>query len=384
MTLYSRTTDVPLVQLSDAVEFLDHIRRPVTEEERIAGPYPYFGANGQQGWIHQYLFDEPLVLLAEDGGHFENPERGIAYCISGKTWVNNHAHVLRPRDGVDLSYLCRVLENADVRRHVTGTTRAKLTKAGASKISIPLPSLQDQRQIAEALDRADVLRTKQRKVLAQLNALTHSIFLDMFGDLTTEGKTDHSMRLGELLKFVTSGSRGWAEYYVPSGARFVRSLDVQMNYIASDSAVFVDPPSSAEARRTRIQEGDVLLTITGSRIGRVAAAPKDLAGAYISQHVAILRLDQRQVVPEFVAYFLSMETGGQRQIAKAQYGQTKPGLNLDQIRNLHVPLPSVADQQEFKKRLNAVRSVITLQTNALAKLDALFFSLQHRALRGEL
>ncbi|MBC7313265.1 MAG: restriction endonuclease subunit S, partial [Rhizobium sp.] len=127
------------VHLLDAVsEFLDHRRRPVKEGERVPGPYPYYGANGQQGTIDQYIFDEPLILVAEDGGHFANPSRGIAYRISGKTWVNNHAHVLRPKAGVDLGYLCRVLENYDVTPFVNGTTRSKLTKAGASEIPIPL------------------------------------------------------------------------------------------------------------------------------------------------------------------------------------------------------------------------------------------------------
>src|ERR671912_484622 len=94
----------PVKPLGELVEFLDSQRKPVTESDRKPGPYPYFGANGQQGTIDGFIFDEPLVLLAEDGGQFESPDRGIAYRISGKTWVNNHAHVLRPKPIVDLSY----------------------------------------------------------------------------------------------------------------------------------------------------------------------------------------------------------------------------------------------------------------------------------------
>ena len=130
----------PVVALADCCDFLDHLRRPVKEAERVIGPYPYFGANGQQGWINDYLFDEPLVLLAEDGGHFSTPERGIAYKITGKSWVNNHAHVLRPREGViDVDYLVHGLRTRDVRRYLSGSTRDKLTKAGACQIEIPLP-----------------------------------------------------------------------------------------------------------------------------------------------------------------------------------------------------------------------------------------------------
>jgi type I restriction enzyme S subunit len=99
----------PVKPLGEVVDFLDSRRRPVRESDRQPGPFPYYGANGQQGTINSYIFDEPLVLLAEDGGYFDEPERCIAYRISGKSWVNNHAHVLRPRKGLDLDYLCRIL-----------------------------------------------------------------------------------------------------------------------------------------------------------------------------------------------------------------------------------------------------------------------------------
>jgi type I restriction enzyme S subunit len=152
----------PVRHLGEVVEFLDGQRKPVTESDRKPGPYPYFGANGQQGTIDGFIFDEPLVLLAEDGGHFETPDRGIAYRISGKTWVNNHAHVLRPKPQISLDYLCRVLENYDVTPFVTGTTRGKLTKGGAKEIPIPLPPLPEQRRIAAILDKVEDLRAQRR------------------------------------------------------------------------------------------------------------------------------------------------------------------------------------------------------------------------------
>ena len=187
----------PTKQLGEVVEFLDSMRRPVTESNRRAGPYPYYGANGQQGTIDEFIFDEPLVLLAEDGGHFKTPDRGIAYRISGKTWVNNHAHVLRPNGNMDLRFLCRILENYDVTPWVTGTTRGKLTQAGAAQIVIPVPPLLEQRKITEILDKADALRTKRHAALAKIDSLTQSIFLDLFGDPATNPKGLPMSRLGD-------------------------------------------------------------------------------------------------------------------------------------------------------------------------------------------
>jgi type I restriction enzyme S subunit len=126
------------------------------------------------------------------------------------------------------------------------------------------------------------------------------------------------------------------------------------------------------------------LTITGSRIGRVAPAFDDLEGAYISQHVAILRVATTRLEPSFLSFFLSFEAGGQQQIAKAQYGQTKPGLNFEQIRRFQIPVPPIALQREFVRRVDAVDRLASANRASLAEMDALFASLQHRAFRGEL
>ncbi len=252
------------------------------------------------------------------------------------------------------------------------------------QIGIPLPPVGEQRRIADVLDRAETLQAKRRAALAQLDTLTQSVFLDLFGDPATNSNNLNIGALGNCLTFVTSGGRGWAEFYVSKGSRFIRSLDVQMNHIGSEDIAFVTPPDNAEARRTRVAAGDVVLTITGSRIGRVASVPADLAGAYVSQHVAILRPDPTCIEPEFLSFFLSLEAGGQRQIARAQYGQTKPGLNFEQIRRFQIPLPPVRLQQDFARRIAAIETLKSSHRASLAQLDALFASLQHRAFRGEL
>ncbi len=261
-----------------------------------------------------------------------------------------------------------------------GSTFSAITRGDLEDIEIPLPPLAEQKRIAAILDKADSIRRKLQQSLRLSDDFLRSVFLDMFG--TDKSPKCERVPLGSFLEFMTSGGRGWSKYYAPSGARFIRSLDVQMNEIGEKDVAYVAAPNNAESKRTRVFEDDVLLTITGSLIGRVARAPKELAGAYISQHVAILRLG-KGLDPEFLARFLSMDEG-QRLVQKSQYGQTKPGLNFDQIRRFTVPLPSVTLQKRFVEIANRVNESSMKSRTLMSESENLFSTLQQRAFRGEL
>jgi type I restriction enzyme S subunit len=287
----------------------------------------------------------------------------------------------------DLNYLKFWLDSDEFRRQVTrlvtGSAQQNFGPAHLKSIHITLPPLEKQACIARRLDKADRLRRTRRYALELTDTFLPAAFLELFGDPATNPMGLPVAELGDFLSFVTSGSRGWAAYYVPEGARFIRSLDVRMNDISDEDAVFVKPPDGAEADRTCVKPGDVLLTITGSRIGRVAPVPERMNGAFISQHVAILRL-REGLLPEFLSMFLSLDAGGQREIARAQYGQTKPGLNLDQIREFRVPLPPLCRQEQFLELAKRVERLRAVQREALRQAEHLFASLLHRAFSGEL
>ena len=139
-------------ELGDVASFLDSLRKPVRASDRTPGNVPYYGANGVQDYIDGHIFDEPLVLLAEDGGHFEEPRRGIAYRIEGRSWVNNHAHVIRAGDLLDTWYLTWSLRHRDVRAFLTGSTRHKLTKSAAERIPVAVPPIESQRKFGRAAE----------------------------------------------------------------------------------------------------------------------------------------------------------------------------------------------------------------------------------------
>lgn len=304
------------------------------------------------------------------------------------TSFSNHFIRLRfDRDAVFPPYIARFLQLEHQNGLFSHICKKWVNQAAVSKEDllaqrVPLPPLEEQKRIAGILGQADTLRRLRTRALDKLNTLGQALFYEMFEEIGAKDRT--TVQLGELLTFVTSGGRGWAKYYSEVGSRFIRSLDVQMNEIGDEEVVFVTPPDNAEAKRTRVAEGDVLLTITGSKIGRVAPASAQFDGAFISQHVAILRPDRSRLLPEFLSYFLSMEQFGQKQIKAKQYGQAKPGLNFQQIRSFELPDVSISDQKKFVDRLREIEKLKDRFGTGTEETEALFGSLQHRAFRGEL
>jgi len=150
------------VALRRAVTVLDHMRVPLNREERASrpGPFPYWGANAIQDYVDDFLFDEPLVLVSEDGGPFLDDARDVAWSVSGPTWVNNHAHVLRPRNDWQAGFLAESLNVVNYAAYLTGATRDKLTQDELRRIRIPCAEPDEQRAIVQQIDdlRGQVVR----------------------------------------------------------------------------------------------------------------------------------------------------------------------------------------------------------------------------------
>ena len=140
------------ITIEECCDILDSRRIPITASERRSGPYPYYGANGIQDYVAEYIFDDELVLLAEDGGNFGSKTRPIAYRVSGKCWVNNHAHVIDAVAGVDLRYIALFINATNLAPYVTGTAQPKMNQEKLNSILVPLPPTNEQRRIVSAFE----------------------------------------------------------------------------------------------------------------------------------------------------------------------------------------------------------------------------------------
>ena len=166
--------------VEECCEILDSQRVPIKGSERSAGEYPYYGANGIQDYVDDYIFDDELVLLAEDGGNFGSKIRPIAYRVSGKCWVNNHAHVLKTKSQYLNKFLCEALERLNYNKYNTGTAQPKLNQDVCRKIILSIPCLEEQTKIADFLSAFDRKLDNQKAQLEHWQQIKKGLLQQMF------------------------------------------------------------------------------------------------------------------------------------------------------------------------------------------------------------
>ena len=161
------------------------------------------------------------------------------------------------------------------------------------------------------------------------------------------------VRLGALASLVTSGSRSWKDFYAAEGATFIRSQDIKYDRLEFDERAFVKLPDGTEGVRTQVQLHDVLITITGANVGKAAVVSESISEAYVSQHVALVRLLDASLV-NCLHLWLVGEYEGRKLLLASSYG-AKPGLNLQNINDLPVPLPPLPEQSRIVARVTTLR-----------------------------
>jgi len=256
----------------------------------------------------------------------------------------------------------------------SGATQKAITNEKINSIEIYLPTLLEQERIATILDKTELVKGKCELALKNIESQEQSIFAELFGDGQSILKNWPNKPLGDLLDFMTSGSRGWAAYYADHGEKFLRIQNVANNQLNLEDVVFVSPPESAEANRTSVKAGDVLISITAD-LGRTAVIPDSLGKAYINQHLAILRTSKISSV--FLSGFLSSSCG-KIQIQKKNRGGVKAGLNFNDIRSLVIPMPDNNLIVKYENYLSKIRLLKKLMTESLYKSCELIEVIQHQ------
>lgn len=267
-----------------------------------------------------------------------------------------------------------------LRSKATGATIPHIDRKSLDTLLLPNINIENQIRIAEILTQAENLITQRKESISLLDELLKSSFLEMFGDIieTSSSKLEY---LGDNISYLTSGSRGWAKYYSESGAKFLRIQNIGGGVIRTDNLIKVNPPNSAETERTRVQEGDLIISITAD-LGRTSVVPKNFGEAYINQHLALIRLNQN-INPIYAAYFYNMPFGNNA-IQKKNRSAVKAGLNFNDIKSFPIIIPKIELQNKFVTIVEKVEFLKKEYEASLRELESMYGILSQKAFKGEL
>jgi type I restriction enzyme S subunit len=391
-------TDLPggwsLVALGDIVDVLDSYRVPVNAAERAKRPggVPYYGATGQVGWIDEPLFTEELVLLGEDGAPFLDASKPKAYVISGPSWVNNHAHVLRARAGATTSpYLKYALDALDYRPHVNGTTRLKLTQKAMSVIRLPMPALSEQDRIVAAIEehlsRLDAAVAAMQSAERRVSALEKAI-------ITTASSTVAPPSGWQIVTVAQAGrvslglQRSPKRHSGPSMRPYIRVANVFEDRIDGGDVMTMDM-TDAEWARFRLRNGDVLLNEGQSPeyLGRPAiyrGEPPDVAFTN-----SLIRFQANEDVdPEWALLVFRSHMHNRRFMRESQITTNIAHLAAGRFKTVEFPLPPLDEQRarvaDARKGLEACARLRIEITRAKKRSAALRRSILAAAFAGKL
>ena len=330
------------------------------------GEYPIYGASGFIKNVDFYQQETPYIAVVKDGAGV-----GRVMRLPAKSSVIGTMQYILPKNNVDTGYLAYALEHMNLSKYYTGATIPHIYFKDYKKEKFPLPPLDEQRRIAAVLDKVSGLIAKRREQLDKLDELLKARFVEMFGDPVSNPHQYPISQLSEYIEFLTSGSRGWSQYFSDDGEYFITIKNVKNCSISLEDVQYIKPPDNAEAVRTKVKDGDLLISITAD-LGRTGVVTKEIAdhGAYINQHLTCIRLNREKLNPLYVAYYMESPAGKMQFNAKNQAG-VKAGLNFNAINSLWLVVPPVEKQDVFVEFvLQTDKSKLTIQ-QSLDKLEVL-------------
>ncbi|WP_273992808.1 restriction endonuclease subunit S [Vibrio parahaemolyticus] len=358
--------------IGKVAENLDSKRKPITQQDRVSGSTPYYGASGIIDYVDGYIYDESLLCISEDGANLIARSYPIAFSIHGKTWVNNHAHVLKFKYSYTQTIVENYLNNISLEDYLTGMAQPKLNRAKLDIIPIPLPlDLKEQQKIAAFLSSMDDLITTNNKKLDSLKLHKKGLLQKLF---PAEGKNIPELRFDgfegeweevELRKLgdLISGLTYSPDDVRASGLLVLRSSNVQNGKIVYEDNVFVEP----NIKGANISEPDDILICVrnGSKalIGKNALIPQNVP---LSTHGAFMTMF-RSKCAQFT--FQLLQTDAYQKQVDADLGATINSINGKQLLKYKFKIPRSNDEKEMiVSCLSSLDDLINAQTDKIEVL----------------
>ena len=384
-----------VVPFTEAVDICDTLRKPINSSERasrIKGKeqselYPYYGATGQVGFIDDYITDGEYVLLGEDGAPFLDAFSNKAYIISGKTWVNNHAHVLRSK--TNNKFLCYYLNSFNYKGYVSGTTRLKLTQAEMKRIPVPVPPLSEQERIVsrieELFSQLDAGVETLKKTKAQLAVYRQAVLKEAFESVIPESDTCNvedvckDIKVGIVIKP--------AQYYTSAdvGVRAFRSANVREFAVNDSDWVYLTKAGHEANLRSEIHTGDVLVVRSGYP-GTACVVPPTYNGCNAIDILIAVPYAEK-ILPEYLCAYTNSPLG-KRIIQEKKRGVAQAHFNVSGYSKTPIIVPCLETQKrvvaEIDSRLSVCDSIEQTVDTALQQAEAMRQSILKDAFEGSL
>lgn len=386
------------LRLEEVCDILDSKRVPLNSEQRFAikGNIPYYGANGIVDYINDFLFDEDLILVAEDGGNFEDyVNRSIAYKISGKSWVNNHAHVLRVRKDFDLDFIFYTLEHKNIVPVIKGGTRTKLNQAELRDISLMVPeSIREQHRISTIISTIDLAIIQTKDLIEKCKKIRYGLMRDVFTSGIAENGKPHSemetsifgqipqkwnvVSLEEISTNITDGSH-FSPTPQEDGYLIANVKDMEYDSINFSTCTKISRKDFENLRRNGCcpHKGDILLSKDGT-IGKIVVLDSEKEIACLSS-IAIItpRIDSN-----YLGHLLRSDHF-QKQILRLQSGSALRRIVLRDIKKFQIPVsPIKSEQKKIAQLLDSSDMRIKSIQSHLSKLIKIKHGIMQDLLAG--
>jgi type I restriction enzyme, S subunit len=371
--------------LGEICEVLDSKRKPITKKNRIEGEYPYYGATGILSYVNNYIFNEKLVLIGEDGAKWASGDN-TSFIAEGKYWVNNHAHVIRPsRDKVIDEWIVYFLNFSDLSKYISGMTVPKLNQEKMRSITVPIPQLAEQQRIVAILDKAfSAIATAKEyaeRNLQNSKELFQSYLQNVFAD---KGEGWEEKKLGEVLQkteTINPKKNPNKEFiYIDVSSVNKENLTIEITSLI----IGKDAPSRA---KKLIKTGDVIFATVRPTLRRIAIIPEKFNEQVCSTGYFVLRT-KKHFDNKLVFYFLQTN-GFNEKMEKLQKGASYPAVTDTEVRSQIIPYPkSLTEQKRIVAKLDALseqtKNLETIYRRKIADLEELKKSILQKAFDGEL
>lgn len=373
------------------IDCLDGKRVPLDAGSRIKGEYPYWGAGNIVDYVNDYLFDEELVLLGEDGAPFFDKSRPVAFWVNEKMWANNHIHVLKPLPTVCAKYLVHFLNTVEYKCYINGSILPKLTQGNMNTIPMILPPLAEQQRIAEFLDRkcaeVDEMIALQEQIIEELKAYKQSVITEavtkglnptapmrdseiMFVDkIPSHWKETKTLRL--LSMPITDGPHETPEG-LDDGIPFISADAVSDGYINFNNKWgYISKEYYEECCKKYIpQRQDIYMIKSGASTGRTAIVETDEVFTIWSP-LAVFRANKAVILPYFLLYVLRSDSYQKQVESKWSFG-TQQNIGMRTLEKLIISYPSISEQQAIADYLDEkCADIDSLIQTKQSKIDSL-------------